>query len=218
MRPRNIRIIDLGLTSDFANTSTFVYTLLGTLGTQYGSSPLVVAELVRTDQTERLIEALAGPADVVHIVSHGWRDQDGSGSRSAATLGSDLNDVSWTVAELATALHKRGQPIGANCVYIDACESFSREFRRAIRDCIGDTTTYVGCRGSNGWFDATTYASSFYPALLRNKASGTAFADRALEAGESAAHAFSHLVQRRCPFDVIQLVPTRQARGAFTNA
>ncbi len=74
MRPRVVRIVDVGLTSDFAHTSSFRCSLLAALGTQHGSPSLVVTELIRTDRTDRLVDALAAPADVIHVVAHGSDD------------------------------------------------------------------------------------------------------------------------------------------------
>ncbi len=218
MRPRVVRIVDIGMTSRFGQTSTFLQSLLAALGSGHSAAPLIVTELINTDQTSRLLEALHAPADVIHIVAHGYDEPARPTSRGDAVIHSDLNgEVSWTVAELAAGLQSIGAPVGAPCLYIDACESFSTVFRRHVRDLITSETAYVGCRGGNTWFDATTYASAFYPALLRNKGAGTPWVERALEAGEAAAQAFSTLLQRRCPFGVAELRPSRAASSAFQS-
>ncbi len=84
-------------------------------------------------------------------------------------------------------------------------------------DPIASDTAHVGCRGGNTWFGATTYASAFYPARLRNKGAGTPWVDRAVEAGEAATQSFSMLLQRRCPFGVAELRPSRAASSAFQS-
>lgn len=210
MRPRTIRIVDVGMTTDFTASSSFLDALVSTLTVQAGERPLAIPELVRSEHTGLLLAALQEPADVIHLVAHGSTDA------AEVTIGSDRTDKEWRLRDLAGLLQDTRKPIAAPCVFIDACDSTHSDFQRQVRDCISRDTTYIGCSAANTWFDSTTFSAALYPALLRNKGRGVDFGLRAAESAKSAMAAFEVLLHRRCPFNAKVLTPSRVAKRVFT--
>ena len=97
------------------------------------------------------------------------------------------------------------------------CNTAHSRFRRAWRDCISSDLVYVGTAGAVGWIDATVWATAFYAAFTRNKGRGRTAAERAQDAFDRAQDSYIRLTDRRSPYRLHVLSPSRTARAAFAS-
>lgn len=208
MKPRLIRVIDFGGSSEFAKASGAVVSTISSLCGET-DRPNGVVEFVSAIETPLAIAALRAPADVIHITAHGWASPDEICISNHEGVEINLNDLAGVLAD-------DGVPLGAPVLCVDTCDSAKSAFVRVIRDCIADETTYVGAKGSVNWYESTAYMTSFYASLLRRKGRGVTDAEAGWRAAQQADKAYSVVSgDARVPFRSFKLSPSRRARNSF---
>ena len=209
MRPARVRLVDLGLERDFGTMLAFAESLIQSLGTRAGNSPVAEVEFIRTRDPETVKAALQSPAQVLHITAHGDNGPDYLG------FWSDDERTSFHLSDLAEKFAEDGEGIEAATVFADCCDSAQGRFVRAIRDCIEGPTVYIGARRSVNWHESTTFASAFYAAYFRDRGRGLTGTQRGVRAAERAKTGYEAIVAGPCPFVATELSPSRRAERSF---
>lgn len=210
MRARRVRLVDLGFERDFTRYVSSVSSFLDSVNVDWDDE-LVDVEIVRTRSIALLDATLTAEADLLHLSGHGTVDDE------RVSLHSDDEELEYTLDELAEHLCAQGSPIGAPVLIVDACDTAHTRFRRAWRDCIASELVYIGASGTVGWMDSTVWATAFYAAFVRNKGRGTTAGSRAQDAFDRAQESYTSLTDRRSPYRLHVLSPSRTARAAFSG-
>ncbi len=211
MRPALVRLVDLGLDQDFAQSMTFAQGVIGSLTVDWADHPAAEVDYVRTRNWWVVAEALQAPADVLHIMGHG------DNTPEEVSFSSDDGASVFRLDDMASHFASQdGGGIQASAVIADACSSSTGAFKRAVRDCLPGPLTYIGTKRAVGWHEATTWAAGFYAAYFRTKGRGVTPENRALDAARRADRSYLATVDRPSPFTAGRLVPSRWARQNFT--
>lgn len=206
MRPARIRLVDLGFDRDFDSSRAFAQSLIQSLVTRAGDNPVAEVEFIRTRDFLTVKTALQSPAAVIHLVAHNLAKLDDVG------FWSDDEETAVSIIDLADDFAEDGHGIEAGVVFADACATAQGRFVRAIRDCIEGPITYIGATRAVDWRESTTFASAFYGAFFRDRGKGLTSAQRGYTAAQRASKGYEAIVAGRCPFKVVELEPSRQAR------
>lgn len=209
MKPKVIRIVDLGFHDDF---TVLVESAADLIDSQDRGRERARAhvEMVRTRDEGLVDAALVGPAALVHLSSHGGVDDEGM------WLSSHNDDFWYSLGALGDRLQDWQTPIGAPVVLIDACASSSEAARRNLRRCIERETLLVGSPFTTYWDQTAPWATAFYAAFLRARGKGRSAVDWADDATTRANDAFETLTGNRSPFRTYRLTPDRSAKRAFS--
>ncbi|WP_116997342.1 hypothetical protein [Desertimonas flava] len=202
-------MVDLGLERDFGTMLAFAESLIQSLGTRAGDSPIAEVEFIRTRDSETVKAAFRSPAHVLHITAHGDNGPDSLG------FWSDDERTTFYLSDLAETFSDEGDGIEAPVILADCCASAQGRFVRAIRDCIEAPAVYIGARKSVDWRESTTFASAFYAAYFRNRGRGLTPTERGMRAAERAIKGYQEIVDAPCPFTASILAPSRKAVRSF---
>lgn len=156
------------------------------------------------------MSALTAPYAVLHVMSHAGHD-DGE----PYSLSEDGAEVS--LVHLAEVLRDGGRGLQVGAVLADGCGTGTGVWKRAFRECMRGDVTYIGARGNIGWYEATAFSSACYSALLRNRGRGAAQPEKALEAADRAARAYTEITDENCPYVAETLTPSRRPLKAFNG-
>ena len=207
MKNRLITLVDLGLDSSFDASMTFVQGVVGNVNAGW-NEPVIDVNFVRTRDHETAFSALTTPSTVLHVMAHGDHSEEPS------FLSTD-GQTQVSLSALADWFLDRQWGISSGVVIADGCKTGIGKWQRAIRDCLQDDITYIGTSTVVGWYEATVFCSAFYGALFRNKGKGITPAEQAWDAARRAIDAYAAITDRVCPYKVMVLEPSRQARLAF---
>lgn len=207
MKPRRIRLLDLGLDSAFDASMSFAQQVVSAINA--GGLEFAQVEYVRSRDLDTVMSALTAPTDVLHIMGHG------DAQLSPSFISSD-EKTTMDLEELARFAAKNGQGLRAGCVLADGCKTGTGIWQRAVRNCLQGDITYIGTSAIVGWHDGTVYAGAFYGALLRSKGKGQTSSGAAADAAARAEKAYTILTDRGCPYKTVSLTPSRSARRIFT--
>lgn len=208
MKPKVIRIVDLGFHDDF---TVLVESAADLIDSQDRGRDRARAhvEMVRTRQEELVDASLVAPAALVHLSSHGSVDDDGM------WLSSHNDDFWYSLGALGDRFQDWETPIGAPVLLIDACASSSDAARRNLRRCIDRETLLIGSPRTTYWEQTAPWATAFYAAFLRARGKGWPALDWAEDATTRANDAYETLTGNRSPFRSYRLTPDRTAKAAF---
>jgi hypothetical protein len=138
MRPATVRLVDIGLSTGFDTATTFADSLIDSLtwtqppefDVPRTPHPAAEVELVRTRDLGVLAKAVTAEATILHLLSHGRTDQDGSG------FASDDRQTELDLADLAKLVATDRIGIRAQVIFADCCDGARRTFVSALRDCL----------------------------------------------------------------------------------
>lgn len=131
-----------------------------------------------------------------------------SSTDGTATLGLDV---------LGAFASGAGEGLQCGAILADGCKTGIGVWRRAMRDCLQGEATYIGTSTLVGGHERTGFCSAFYGSLFRSKGRGLTPAEQAADAGHRAIEAYATLTDRKCPYTVTTLKPSRAARKAFAR-
>jgi hypothetical protein len=209
MRNRRVCLLDIGLDQSFGASMAFVQSTLQSINAGC-PEPIVDIDFIRSRDPDTVLAAFTAPCDVLHVMAHGNHGETPTFSSSDAETTIALEELGDYVAE-------RGHGLNASTVIADGCKTGIGAWQKALRDCLHGEIVYIGTSAEIGWHESTVFCSAFYGALLRNKGKGFTPADQALDAAERAINAYCAITDRPCPFKVMVLEPSRQARLAFRS-
>jgi hypothetical protein len=211
MRPATVRIVDIGMGTGFDLAGSFARSVIDSLTWVGDGIPPAEVEFIRTRSWNVLADALVEPCSVLHLMAHGetrpeelgfWSDDE----KSSVQLGDLANALDYT-AETGD----RGVHIQAPLLFADCCGTSQGRFVRAMRDCIGQDTAYVGSRRDVNWHESTLFGSLLYGSYFKDKGRGLKQIERAEAAAERAIAAYDKAVSGPCPFALSVLRPSRRA-------
>lgn len=203
MRPRVVRLVDIGLGDRFDASMSFVQATLRSINAG-AASPIVEVEFVRSRDELTVGMAFTAPAAVLHVMAHG-------GQAQGPTFSSDDGRTEFSLDQLAEHVADLGRGLRTSTVLADGCRTATPAWQRAISDVLQGPITYIGTTASVGWHEATVFGAMFYGALYRTKGRGVDPAESALRAAEAAAGAYAQLLDRKCPYRAVTLEPSRWA-------
>jgi hypothetical protein len=207
VRNKQVNLIDVGLDASFDASMTFVQSILQNINAGY-PSPVADIDFIRSRDLDTVLAAFTSTCHVLHVMAHGDSSQ-------TPTFLSDDQSFTVSVEELGWEASTRGRGISAGAIPADGCRTGTGAWQRAVRDCLQGEVTYIGTSALITWHDSTVFCSAFYGALFRNKGKGLTPAEQARNAAERAIAAYTTLTDRACPFKVVTLEPSRQARRAL---
>ncbi len=203
MRPRVVRLVDLGLDDRFDASMSFIQATLRSINAG-ADSPIVEVEFVRSRDELTVGMAFTAPAAVLHVMAHG-------GQAQGPTFSSDDERTQYTLDQLAQHVAQRGRGIRTSTVFADGCRTATAAWQRAFSDVLQGPITYIGTTASVGWHEATVFGAMFYGVLYRTKGKGIDPAEAALRAANAAADAYTEMLGKKCPYRVTTLEPSRWA-------
>lgn len=206
MRPRTVRLLDLGLHASFDASMTFAEAVMKSINAGHDeSSAFANVELVRIRDVDTVAQSITAPAHVLHIIAH-------TGESETPAFFSDDGETTFALDEL---IDTAGRGVSAGALIADACATATTRWQRAIRDYLYEPVTYIGTTASIGWHSATVFSSMFYGALFRNKGRDRTPQEAAMDAAERAISAYGALIDGKCPFRAVHLEPSRKALRRF---
>lgn len=208
MRNRLIGLLDLGLDSRFDASMAFVQSTLQAINAGW-AEPVLDIDFIRSRDTATIMTALTAPYDVLHVMAHG----DGEVPAFVA----DDGVTAVTLTELAAAAVEQGRGLQTGVVLADACRTGTGKWQKAFRDCLQGEITYIGTSSNIGWHESTVFCSAFYGALSRNRGKGMSPAEQGEDAARRALDAYERLTERKCPYKVMSLTPSRAATKLLTR-
>jgi hypothetical protein len=204
MRPRVVRLVDVGLDARYDASMSFVQATLRSINADYGD-PIVDIEFVRARDEMTVAMALTAPAAVLHVMAHGDHSEE-------PVFYSDDEKTVVSVDRLAQQAAEHGRGVRASTVFADGCSTGVGVWRRAVRDCLQGPVTYIGTTRAVGWHEGTVFASMFYGALFRDKGARILPAEASAHAADAATRAYSEMLGKKCPYKAVTLEPSRWAR------
>jgi hypothetical protein len=207
MRNRRVTLLDIGLDQSFDASMAFVQSTLQSINAGL-PDPIVDIDFVRSRDLDTIFAAFTALCDVLHVMAHGDHGE-------TPTFSSTDGKVTLSLEELGDYAADRGHGINASTVLADGCKTGIGAWQKALRDCLHGDIVYIGTSARVGWHEGTVFCSAFYGALFRNKGKGLTPAEQALDAADRAVKAYEALTDRTCPYKVMVLEPSRQARLAF---
>ncbi|GAA4244339.1 hypothetical protein [Dactylosporangium darangshiense] len=208
MRNRRVSLLDIGLDQSFDASMAFVQSTLQSINAGW-SEPIVDIDFVRSRDPDTVLAAFTAPCDVLHVMAHGDQDSE------TPTFSSTDAKTTITLSELGDYAAERGHGLNASAVVADGCRTGIGSWQKALRDCLHGDIVYIGTSALIGWHESTVFCSAFYGALFRNKGKGFTPFEQALDAAGRAIDAYAAITDRICPYKVMVLQPSRQARLAF---
>jgi hypothetical protein len=205
MRPRVVRLVDVGLDEGFDASMSFVQATLRNINAGL-SSPIAEVEFVRSRDVMTVGMAFTAPASVLHVMAHGDHSE-------TPTFWSSDEKTSFSLDQLAEQAAEMGRGLRTSTVFADGCKTGTGVWQRAFRNCLQGPVTYIGTSSAVGWHEGTVFSSMlFYGVLFRNKGAGVAPAEASAHAAEAAARAYSDMLGKKCPYRAVTLEPSRWAR------
>jgi hypothetical protein len=204
MRPRVVRLVDVGLDEGFDASMSFVQATLRNINAGL-NTPIAEVEFVRSRDVMTVGMAFTAPASVLHVMAHGDHSE-------TPTFWSSDEKTSFSLDQLAEQATDRGRGLRTSTVFADGCKTGTGVWQRAFRNCLQGPVTYIGTSAAVGWHEGTVFASMFYGVLFRNKGAGVAPAEASAHAAEAAARAYSEMLGKKCPYKAVTLEPSRWAR------
>jgi hypothetical protein len=206
MRPRVVRLVDIGLDPAFDASMSFVQATLHNINAG-AESPIVEVEFVRSRDLLTVGMAFTAPAHVLHVMAHG-----GAYGEGGPTFESSDQRTSYSLDQLADDVVELGRGIRTSTVFADGCRTATAVWQRAFEHVLQGPVTYIGTTSSIGWHEATVFGAMFYGVLYRNKGKGVDPAQAAMSAAQSAAEAYTDLLGKKCPYKALTLEPSLWAR------
>lgn len=210
MRNRRVTLLDLGLDDDFETSMNFVQSALQNMNVAWGEKVCDI-DYVRSRDPYTVGAAFTSPCNVLHVMAHGEHEitptfisTDGKTSLEMSELGV------WAASTLQSG-------ISTGAVLADGCKTGVGTWRKAVRDCLEGPITYIGTSAAVGWHEGAVFCSAFYGALFRNKGMGLSSAEQAWDAAERAIQAYQTVTDRKCPYKLYELVPSRAAKAALQS-
>ncbi len=205
MRPRVVRLVDIGLDPAFDASMSFVQATLHNINAG-AESPIVEVEFVRSRDLLTVGMAFTAPAHVLHVMAHG-----GAYGDAGPTFESSDQRTSYSLDRLADDVVRLGRGIRTSTVFADGCRTATAPWQRALEHVLQGPITYIGTTSNIGWHEATVFGAMFYGVLYRNKGKGTDPAEAAMSAAQKAAAAYTDLLGRNCPYKATTLEPSQWA-------
>ncbi|PWW23496.1 hypothetical protein JD79_02670 [Geodermatophilus normandii] len=206
MRPRVVRLVDIGLDPAFDASMSFVQATLQNINTG-AASPIVEVEFVRSRDLRTVGMALTAEAHVLHVMAHG-----GAYGDDGPTFSSSDQRTSFSLGQLTDDAAGQGRGVRTSTVFADGCKTATGVWQRAFEHVLQGPITYIGTTSSIGWHEATVFGAMFYGVLYRNKGKGVDPAAASMAAARGAAQAYTDLLGKRCPYKAITLEPSAWAR------
>jgi hypothetical protein len=200
MRPKVVRLIDVGLDDRFDASMSFVQSTLRNINAG-ADSAIVEVEFVRSRDLLTVGMAFTAKVDVLHVMAHGDHSE-------GPVFSSSDQQTSYSLDQLAGHVVRHGRGIQTGAVIADGCKTATTVWQRAFSDVLQGPITYIGTTANVGWHEGTVFGAMFYGVLYRNKRTGIG----PVEAAMRAAEAYSDLLGRKCPYKAIVLEPSRWAR------
>jgi hypothetical protein len=207
MRNRQVNLLDIGLDSSFDASMTFVQSTLRNINAGW-DAPIVDIDFVRSRNLGTVLAAFTASCDVLHVMAHGDHSD-------TPTFSSSDGATCISMEKLGELAADQGRGIATGAVLADGCKTGTGAWQKAVRDCLHGNVTYIGTSVQVGWHEGTVFCSAFYGALFRNKGKGMSAAEQAEDAAQRAIRAYTEVTDRRCPYKVTTLTPSRWARRAF---
>lgn len=200
----------MGLDDDFAASMSFVESTLRNMDVAYGDKVCDI-DFVRSRDPYTVAAAFTAACDLLHVMAHSdhvvtptFSSTDGATHIEMSQLG--VWAGSWLESGIATG-----------AVLADGCKTGVGAWRKAVRDCLAGPITYIGTSAAVGWHEGAVFCSAFYGALFRNKGKGRNSAEQARDAAERAIRAYEMLTDRKCPYSIYELTPSRAAKQALAS-
>jgi len=217
-----IRILDFGDGFEFESAVSVAASLIRSMAATYETEDdggkswrrldaMAHVETVSSGSQRIFLGALTTPALVLHIASHVGVTED---QQSPAF---SREDELLRVSDIADALHDFGSGISADCLIIDGCDSARTWFTRPLSDCLSQSIVYVGTTRAINNTDSAVFAAAFYGRLLRQRGGRRTANERTLDAATVASSAYETLLERKSPFQVQTLHPSRRALASFAG-
>ncbi len=203
MRPRVVRLVDIGLNPAFDASMSFVQATLHNINAG-AASPIVEVEFVRSRDLLTVGMSFTAPAHVLHVMAHG-----GAYGEDGPTFESSDERTSYSLDRLAEDVVQMGRGIRTSTVFADGCRTATAPWQRAFEDVLQGPVTYIGTTSNIGWHEATVFGAMFYGVLYRNKGKGTDPAEAAMSAAHKAAEAYTDLLGKKCPYTATTLEPSQ---------
>jgi hypothetical protein len=207
MRNRRVSLLDIGLDQSFDASMAFVQSTLQSINAGL-PEPIVDIDFVRSRDLDTVLAAFTAQCDVLHVMAHG---DHGETPMFSSTDGK----TALTLEAIGDYSADRGHGLNASTVLADGCKTGIGAWQRALRNCLHGEIVYIGASALVGWHESTVFCSAFYGALFRNKGKGITPAEQAWDAARRAIDAYAAITDRVCPYKVMVLEPSRQARLAF---
>lgn len=166
MAPYKITLINVDKDHRFTASQNAVDALIESLKISIdGFEPEILS--YRTSSRYRITDLILKPTHLLHIMSHG----DVTGTISKSRLGG-LVTKNFEIAELREFSENYKTFPDLDCVLMDACETYSRDWFREVSGLLprGRSVVYIGTTKTVDWRECTTFTSAFYLALLQNPA------------------------------------------------
>ncbi len=205
MRPRIVRLVDVGLDPAFDASMSSVQATLHNINAG-AESPIVEVEFVRSRDLLTVGMVFTAPAHVLHVMAHG-----GAYGDAGPTFESSDQRTSYSLGRLADDVVQLGRGMRTSTVFADGCRTATAPWQRAFEHVLQGPITYIGTTSNIGWHEATVFGAMFYGVLYRTKGKGIDPAQAALAAAESASVAYTQLLGRKCPYRAVTLEPSRWA-------
>ena len=151
-------------------------------------------------------DAVFVPTDLMHVMSH---------ANSTATVESHniLRLRRYFTERIPGYIEETWEWPIVDCVLMDACDTWSPEWRSIIRDCLQpeDSVIYIGTTKKVNWSEATTFTTLFYLALLGNERSSEPEVRKAvyLQCYDEAKNLYRQLRGSVAPFRAAELTSAR---------
>jgi hypothetical protein len=201
MRPRVVRLVDIGLDPAFDASMSFVQATLRSFNAGV-DSPIVEVEFVRSRDARTVGMAFTAPAHILHVMAHGAYGEDGP------TFSSSDQRTSFSLGQLTDDAVELGRGVRTSTVFADGCRTATAAWRRAFEHLLQGPITYIGTTSNIGWHEATVFGAMFYGVLYRNKGRGVDPAEAAMSAARTAAEAYADLLGKKCPYKAMTLEPS----------
>lgn len=197
-------LLDLGLDSSFDAAMTFVQSTLQNINAGW-NEPVVDIDFVRSRDPHTVLSAFTASCDVLHVMAHGDH------TVTPMFVSSD-EKVSISLEELGLEAVQKGWGISTGAIIADGCKTGTGVWQKAVRDCLQGAVTYIGTSTIIGWHESGVFCSAFYGALFRNKGRGLSPSEQSRDAAERAIRAYELLTDKRCPYRVLTLKPSKRAQ------
>lgn len=205
VRPRVVRLVDVGLDEAFDASMSFVQATLRNINAG-ANTPLAEVEFVRSRDVLTVGSAFTAPAAVLHVMAHGDNSE-------TPTFFSSDDKTEFSIEQLAVDAASTGRAVRTSTILADGCRTGTGAWQRAFRDCLQGPVTYIGTTADVGWHEGTVFASMFYGALFRNRGAGVGPADASAHAAAASAAAYTELLGKKCPYKAVTLQPSRWAKA-----
>jgi hypothetical protein len=133
------------------------------------SQPLLRRSSVKSylpKNADEATDAVFVPTDLMHVMSHA--------NSTGTVVSHNITRLRWYFTErIPGYIEETWEWPSVDCVLLDACHTWSPQWRSIIRDCLQpeDSVIYIGTTDKVDWQEATTFTTLFYLALLGSERS-----------------------------------------------